>query len=368
MKYALTPERFSPQVAPENRPRNTPKAMEADTAPGHARGTKPPSVSGSRSRSRSPVKLGNSLHSTSRSRSKSPVKHQGRGRTLGESRRAEFEFESSLASPAEFHLPSPTKKAERQASPGNTAFRSSSPSLAERRVRPAPGPIDTQLAQSYTNPKSKTYGPRPIIIQVPPSSPKQSEQFKQSKLSKQPEQSEQNQPRTPPQRQTVEDNDDSSSAYSYEEEVSTSLLYISPLHIRRAFESPEHPGVLQDYNDWKNAVTPTALPDAAPNRFLGTHHPEQPEAVSHAHRGLASPLPVYSPFTPFFSTKDMPASKTASKTMIGDNGWLERTTFSPEKKSSPTKKGGFLDNLRKKAKGMVCFPTYRPPTFPEKRR
>lgn len=69
----------------------------------------------------------------------------------------------------------------------------------------------------------------------------------------------------------------------------------------------------------------------------------------------AGPLSVFSPNTPFFSTKDMPASKTTYKTMISDNGWLERTTDPVEKKSSPEKKVGFLGILKKKAKEVVSL-------------
>jgi hypothetical protein len=41
----------------------------------------------------------------------------------------------------------------------------------------------------------------------------------------------------------------------------------------------------------------------------------------------------------------------ASKTMIGDNGWLERT--SAIKKPSPPKRPGFFGNLKRMAKEMV---------------
>jgi hypothetical protein len=139
------------------------------------------------------------------------------------------------------------------------------------------------------------------------------------------------------------------------------MLYISPLHIGRGSDSSDHPGVLQDYDNWKKATAQTTIPDAPSNEYLSAQSTEWPKVVP---QGLASPLPIYSPLTPFFSTKDMPASKTASKVMIGDNGWLERTKVSPEKKPSPTKKSGFLDNLKKKAMEMVSQPTSCPRPFP----
>lgn len=46
--------------------------------------------------------------------------------------------------------------------------------------------------------------------------------------------------------------------------------------------------------------------------------------------------------------------KKGEKTMIGDNGWLERTDKGADAaKKAPQKKAGILDSIKKIAKDMV---------------
>lgn len=50
-------------------------------------------------------------------------------------------------------------------------------------------------------------------------------------------------------------------------------------------------------------------------------------------------------------------AKKGEKTMIGDNGWLERTDKVPDKtKKTPQKKVGIIEGIKKIAKDMVRVP------------
>ncbi|GJD01970.1 hypothetical protein ColKHC_10795 [Colletotrichum higginsianum] len=62
---------------------------------------------------------------------------------------------------------------------------------------------------------------------------------------------------------------------------------------------------------------------------------------------------IYSPLRPYFAYKDLPTQKIAGKTLIGEQGWLERPNQTPDrKKDSSPKKPGLLDSLKKMAKDM----------------
>lgn len=62
--------------------------------------------------------------------------------------------------------------------------------------------------------------------------------------------------------------------------------------------------------------------------------------------------PLFSPLALYFRDQNIPHIKKGEKTLIGQNGWLERTGGSPEKKT-PQKKGGIIDSIKKIAKDMV---------------
>ncbi|KAK2475323.1 hypothetical protein H9L39_12916 [Fusarium oxysporum f. sp. albedinis] len=56
----------------------------------------------------------------------------------------------------------------------------------------------------------------------------------------------------------------------------------------------------------------------------------------------------------YFRGTDYPSSKKGEKTMIGDNGWLERPNGGSDQSSkTPQKKTGILDNIKKLAKDMT---------------
>lgn len=68
----------------------------------------------------------------------------------------------------------------------------------------------------------------------------------------------------------------------------------------------------------------------------------------------AKESPPFSPLALYFRSHDFPIVKKGEKTMIGHNGWLERTenTLNKEKKIA-SKKTGILDSIKKIAKDMV---------------
>ena len=84
--------------------------------------------------------------------------------------------------------------------------------------------------------------------------------------------------------------------------------------------------------------------------FADRHTPTMPQqlAVPPKDTELFSPLQFY------FRGQDFPTVKKGEKTMIGDNGWLERTEKLQETtKKTPHKKTGILDSIKKIAKDMV---------------
>lgn len=66
--------------------------------------------------------------------------------------------------------------------------------------------------------------------------------------------------------------------------------------------------------------------------------------------------PLFSPLASYFRGPDFPSEKKGGKTMIGDNGWLERTqSVSEQAKRSPSKRIGILEAIKKIAKDMVSL-------------
>lgn len=64
--------------------------------------------------------------------------------------------------------------------------------------------------------------------------------------------------------------------------------------------------------------------------------------------------PLFSPLQFYFRGDGFPTVKRGEKTMIGDNGWLERTEKVPDQhKKATQKKASILDNIKKIAKDMV---------------
>jgi hypothetical protein len=67
---------------------------------------------------------------------------------------------------------------------------------------------------------------------------------------------------------------------------------------------------------------------------------------------------LFSPFASYFAEGNQHATRKGGKVMIGDNGWLERTSSTPGRKAKDSpKKAGILSSIKKIAKDMV-----RPPS------
>lgn len=127
--------------------------------------------------------------------------------------------------------------------------------------------------------------------------------------------------------------------------------HISPLRIKKAKASePKHVNILQEYTDTKTRDSDKESEEFEP---LSTPTPTS-----------SGPDTSYTPLAPFLTQG--PALRKASKTMIGEGGWLENTSKSKtEASASPTRGGGFLGNLVKKAREMVShlrIPPSLPPT------
>jgi hypothetical protein len=70
---------------------------------------------------------------------------------------------------------------------------------------------------------------------------------------------------------------------------------------------------------------------------------------------LEIPSSPYTPLTPFIMRAAGAPScvEGGSKTLFGDHGWLEDTAASGPKKPKMEKKGGFMENLKQKARDLV---------------
>jgi hypothetical protein len=140
--------------------------------------------------------------------------------------------------------------------------------------------------------------------------------------------------------------DDSSSYYSQDSTGDRYPSCISPLRIHKDNE-PKHLSILQEYIDQKNSVRGSDKASEEHDR-----HGIPDEASSGAEL-------AYTPLAPFIPQQG-PAVRKASKTLIGEGGWLENTS-KRDPAASPTRAGGFLGNLVKKAKEMASNPPPLPP-------
>lgn len=195
----------------------------------------------------------------------------------------------------------------------------------------------------------------------------------QSRYIHQPQQASAVQPATPPLRRVPKimspamcesGDDDCSSYYSEDEFCQAHPSYVSPLRVRRPADSNISP--LRSYRGWVRSPSP--------ERFAQNG---SPIVRSPQHRGLqrtattgdlrqVDPPPMprnYSPLSDYLFNRAQPVRKE----MVGRNGWLERTTHSPDKKVASEekvatlpqqqKKRGFLNNLKKIAKDMTSSAT-----------
>ncbi|EAQ84036.1 hypothetical protein CHGG_10440 [Chaetomium globosum CBS 148.51] len=261
-----------------------------------------------RMRSRSPEKTYQSTTTPSRRRSRSPVKFN---LATPESQRTIQGVQAHTRSS------SPSKTQDSRFNRGTPVTQSTPTRSGGRGVRSAPAPIDTDLARAHARIANLRIGKQPAVVvhnppERSPSPVRQPSQFVSP--------------------------DDSSSYYSQDSGGDRHPSCISPLDIQNDIE-PRHLSILQEYTDKKNSTR---------GSDKGSEEMERratPDELS------SGPELAYTPLAPFLP-QGAPTVRKASKTLIGEGGWLENTS-KPEQAGSPTRGGGFLGNLVKKAKEMI---------------
>jgi hypothetical protein len=115
--------------------------------------------------------------------------------------------------------------------------------------------------------------------------------------------------------------------------------------------------VLQGYHDWKKETGRLNAGDSHA-AHAGMTGPDLAKASGQGRGNTAEPAAAsydeaqYSPLTPYFVDKNQPGCKKGSKVLIGQNGWLERTGKTPEKRKD-SHKSGMLESIKRIAKDMV---------------
>lgn len=142
-----------------------------------------------------------------------------------------------------------------------------------------------------------------------------------------------------------------------------STALVSPLRVPRSekeFCQDAHGcPVLQGYCEWK--LSPRGGDTRESPRPPGQPWPPSTQDVAgpseNASTTIMEPhkVTLYSPLTPFFADQSHPASKKGEKVMFGQNGWLERTGETPEKKKDVQKKSIF-EIMKKIEKEMFSLP------------
>ena len=270
----------------------------------------------SRMRSRSPAKTYSSNTTPSRARSRSPVKFNLT--KTPQSQRTLQGFHANTTA-------SPSKAQEHRLERTSTAHET--PSRAGGRgTRGPPAPIDTDLARAHAKMAALRVGPPTVVVHNPPE--RSSSPFRHTS------------------KHVVVD--DSSSHYSQDSAGERHSSCVSPLRLQKHHE-PKHVSILKEYTESKNSARGS---DKASEEYR--HHGATDEASSNAEL-------AYTPLAPFLPQGALTVRK-ASKTMIGEGGWLENTS-KPDPTTSPTRGGGFLGNLVKKAKEIVSA-AHPPPGSP----
>ncbi|KAK1597783.1 uncharacterized protein LY79DRAFT_507228 [Colletotrichum navitas] len=193
-------------------------------------------------------------------------------------------------------------------------------SLAERRRQNTPTPVNiNDIRQHGTilgHPESASPVPQPMTPEVP--SPASIEPV------------------------------DSSSIYSQSEGRP------SPLHLKKDDISQHIENVLQSSSAWKDPNIPAPAPGMASWGGNTQGHGPHKGRLEALRQPVMDASQMYSPLRPYFAYKELPVQKIAGKTLIGEQGWLERPNQSLDrkKKDSSPKKPGLLDSLKKIAREM----------------
>ncbi|KAK1497277.1 hypothetical protein CTAM01_07941 [Colletotrichum tamarilloi] len=212
---------------------------------------------------------------------------------------------------------------------GHKAKGSLASSLAERRQQHTPKPVNVQDSRQYGSIVENSGGMPSVRPPMTPDSPSSAG--------------------------TVQA--ESSSIYSQSEG------HPSPLRIHRD-DIPRHiKHVLESYSGWKDSKAPALVPDTS-GRGGSVQGRGPPKGRLEA---LKQPVmdasDIYSPLQPYFAYKELPIQRVAGKTLIGEQGWLERPDNTPDRrrKDGSPKKPGLLDYLKKIAKEMTESKTTRKP-------
>ncbi|KAK7747939.1 hypothetical protein SLS53_001191 [Cytospora paraplurivora] len=229
-------------------------------------------------------------------------------------------------------------------------------SLADRRHNARPAPIDVESARQYGS------VPKKAVIREAPYYPQSQHAIVNS-------------PVTPPLRRRpnimspskqADSGSGTSSYYSEDEFAQARPSYVSPLRVRKGFDS--HTSILKSYSIRDDSPSPERIqynsynssPVRQPQQDRGLQKTATMDDLREMRSEESRPQRTYSPLSDYLSVQAMPMRKQ----LVGAHGWLERTTNTPEKqppsddkkttpKDAPQKRGGFLDSLKKMAKEMT---------------
>ncbi|KAK1966984.1 hypothetical protein LY78DRAFT_634765 [Colletotrichum sublineola] len=142
---------------------------------------------------------------------------------------------------------------------------------------------------------------------------------------------------------------DSSSIYSQSEGRP------SPLHVKKDDDILQHTeNVLQSSSGWRDPNIPAPPPGMASQGGNAQGYSPHKGRLEALRQPAMDASQTYSPLRPYFAYKELPVQKIAGKTLIGEQGWLERPNQSPDrKKDGSPKKPGLLDSLKKIAREMT---------------
>ncbi|KAI1070801.1 hypothetical protein LB507_007009 [Fusarium sp. FIESC RH6] len=180
--------------------------------------------------------------------------------------------------------------------------------------------------------------------------------------------------------------DNSSSVYSVQPTARPSPLHLS--HVRSHSNVDETGN--KSYKEWLLSHDPSMIKESEahtgglvnrPRRSKSSadglrkahamelHSPTSPQIVTvHTNNNrtttndqIVQNTPLFSPLQFYFRGTDYPSAKKGEKTMIGDNGWLERTDRGVVEHvaKAPHKKTGILDSIKKMAKDVAEIHTSR---------
>lgn len=169
----------------------------------------------------------------------------------------------------------------------------------------------------------------------------------------------------------------SSEEYSSYSHGGPSSQQPGPLNVNRVHnqgaKSQVNNAVFDAYNNWVLTQEPS-IGESSPGDPFSSPGIRRSKSTGEGFKAQNSPLPahsthfsrqsllgaqdspVFSPLVLYFRSDDASIAKRGEKTMIGTNGWLERTDMAVEKdtvRNGPHKKTGILHSIKKIAKDMV---------------